>query len=205
MQRRYFFERLHHQHEQIEVKTNHGADDVDPAPRPCEMLCVTRKNRKCEERQRYDAETDGRRETMKREKESRDRRRDGCDQKPFRPIVETFTSKHSKHNDEAGENCDQTDQGVNNGVDLQYHRLPITSVSALNVTSRLLSSRELHTGLLARPFPRCRMNSAVAAPVLEWIINRQRVIPHKTVRAICPTVAMAKESFDVTRGRTATS
>src|ERR1700730_12362573 len=167
MQRGYFFKRLHHSHKKIKVETNHGADDVDPAPRPGETFRVTREDRKCEERQRYDTETDGRRETMKRKKESRDRGRDGCDEKPVRPIVKTFTSKHSKHDDEAGENCDQTDQGVNDGVDLQYHRLPITSVSALNVTSRLLSSRELHTGFLARPFPRCQKNSAVAAPVFE--------------------------------------
>ena len=65
MQRRGFFKQLHDQHKQIEVETNHGADDVDPAPRPDEMLRVTRENRKCEERQRYDAETDGRRETKK--------------------------------------------------------------------------------------------------------------------------------------------
>ena len=87
MQRRNFFKCLHHCDKKIEVETNHAADDVDPAPRPCEMLRVTRKNRKCEERQRYDAETDGRRETMKREKESRDRRREGCDEKPFRPAI----------------------------------------------------------------------------------------------------------------------
>src|SRR6266496_1450989 len=77
MQRRDFFKRLHDQHKQIEVEANHGADDVDPAPRPSEIFRVTRKDRKCEERQRYDAETDGRRKTMEREKESRDRRRDG--------------------------------------------------------------------------------------------------------------------------------
>jgi hypothetical protein len=65
MQRRNFFKRLHHCDKKIEVETNHRADDVDPAPRPCEMLRVTRENRKCEERQRYDAETDGRRETKK--------------------------------------------------------------------------------------------------------------------------------------------
>jgi hypothetical protein len=107
--------------QKIEVETNHRADDVDPAPRPCEMLRVTREDRKREERQRYDAETDGRRETMKREKESRDRRRDGCDEKPFRPAIESIASGHSENNDKAGENCDQANQGVNDGVDLQYH------------------------------------------------------------------------------------
>jgi len=121
MQRWDFFKRLHHCDKKIEVETNHSADDVDPAPRPCEMLRVTRKNRKCEERQRYDAETDGRRETMKREKESRDRRRDGCDEKPFRPAIETLTGKQSEYNNKAGENRDQANQGVNDGVDLQYN------------------------------------------------------------------------------------
>src|SRR5437764_12154643 len=80
---------------------------------------------KCKERQRYNAETDGRRETMERKKESGDGRRDGCDQEPFRPIVETFTSNHSKQNDEPGENWDQTDQRVNDRVRLQYHMVPL--------------------------------------------------------------------------------
>jgi len=128
MQRRDFFKRLHDQHKQIEVETNHGADDVDPAPRPREMFRVTRKDRKCEERQRYDAETDGRRETMEREKESSDRSRDGCAKKPFGPTVEPFTSDHSEQHDETGENRDKTDERVNNGVDMQDHDDPITSV-----------------------------------------------------------------------------
>jgi hypothetical protein len=128
MQRRHFFKRLHDQHKQIEVETNHGADDVDPAPRPREMFWVTRKDRKCEERHRYDAETDGRRKTMEREKESRDRCCHGCDQKPFGPTIETFTADHPEHDDETGENRDETDQRVNDCVDLQDHDDPITSV-----------------------------------------------------------------------------
>ena len=121
MQRRDFFKRLYHCDKKIEVKTNHAADDVDPAPRPCEMLRVTRQDRKCEERQRYDAETDCRRETMKWEKESRDRRRDGCDEKLFRPAIETLIGKHSEYNNKASENRDQANQRVNDSVDLQYH------------------------------------------------------------------------------------
>jgi len=135
MQRRDFFKRLYDQHEQIEVETNHGADDVDPAPRPCEMLRVTREDSKCEERQRYDAETYGRRETMKRKEESCDRRSDGCDEKPFRPAVETLTGKQSEYNNKAGENRDQANQCVSDGVDMQYHGLPITSISMCYVTS----------------------------------------------------------------------
>src|SRR6266481_1476343 len=119
MQPRYFFKRLHHCDKKIKVETNHCADHEDPAPRTGEMFRVTREDRNCEERQRDDAETDGWRETMKRKKESRDRRRDCCDQKPFRPIVETFTSKHSEEADHAGENCNEANQRVNDGVDLQ--------------------------------------------------------------------------------------
>ena len=55
------------------------------------------------------------------EKESRDRRRDSCDEKPFRPAIETLTAKQSEYNNKAGENRDQANQGVNDGVDLQYH------------------------------------------------------------------------------------
>ena len=121
MQRRDFFKQLHDQPEQIEVETNHGADDVDPAPRAHESTGITREDSKCEERQRYDAETDGRGKTMKWEKESRDRRRDGCDEKPFRPAIETLTGKQSEYNNKAGENRDQANQRVNDGVDLQYN------------------------------------------------------------------------------------
>jgi hypothetical protein len=73
------------------------------------------------ERQRYEAETDGRRKPMKWEEEPRDRRRDGCDQKPFCPATETLTGNQSEYNNKAGENRDQANQGVNDGVDLQYH------------------------------------------------------------------------------------
>src|SRR6266699_1488682 len=68
--------------------------------------------------------------------------------KPFCPAIEPFTSKHSKQNDEADENCDQTDQRVNDGVDLQYHGLPITSIFALNVTSRSVAISRLQPALL---------------------------------------------------------
>src|SRR5437660_6435078 len=100
MQRRDFFKRLHHCDKKIKVETNHGADDVDPAPRSREMFRVTREDGKREERQRYDAETDGRRKTMEREKESRDSCRDGCDKKPFCPAIETLTADHSEQHDE---------------------------------------------------------------------------------------------------------
>ena len=99
MQRWDFFKRLHHCDKKIKVETNHCADHEDPAPRTGEMFRVTREDGKCEKRQRYDAETDGRRETMKRKKESRDRRRDGCDQKPFRPAIQAFAAEHADHND----------------------------------------------------------------------------------------------------------
>src|SRR5438552_18872671 len=93
-----FFERLYHYDKKIKVETNHGAYDVDPAPRPGEMFRVTREDRNCEERQRYDPETDGRCETMKREKESSDSCRDSCDEEPFRPAIETLAAEHAEHN-----------------------------------------------------------------------------------------------------------
>jgi hypothetical protein len=55
------------------------------------------------------------------EKEFRDRRRDRCDEKPFRPTIGTLTGKHSEQNNKAGENRDQANQGLNDGVDLQDH------------------------------------------------------------------------------------
>src|SRR5437016_675508 len=98
MERRYFFKRLHHYDKKIKVETNHGADDVDPAPRSGEMFRITRENGKREKRQRYDAQTNGRGETMKGKKESRDRRRDGCDQEPFRPAIQAFAAEHAQDN-----------------------------------------------------------------------------------------------------------
>src|SRR5205823_11700312 len=64
MQRRDFFERLHHRDKKSKVETNHRANDVDTAPRHREIFRVTREDRNCEKRQRYDAETNGRRKTM---------------------------------------------------------------------------------------------------------------------------------------------
>jgi hypothetical protein len=55
------------------------------------------------------------------EREFRDRRRDGCDEKPFRPAIETLTGKHSEYNNKASENREQANQGLNDGVDLQDH------------------------------------------------------------------------------------
>src|SRR5205807_8943435 len=47
--------------------------------------------------------------------------------------------------------------------------------------------------------------SSVAASLLEWIINRQRIGPHETVRAVCASVAASKESFHIIHGRAAAS
>src|SRR5437016_334109 len=100
------------------------------------MLGVTRVNRQREKRQRYDSETDGRREPVKRKKESSDGCCDSRYQKPFRPTVLLRAGKHAKHDDDASENCDQTDKSVNDRIDLQDHRVPMTSVSTRNVTFR---------------------------------------------------------------------
>jgi hypothetical protein len=58
---------------------------------------------------------------MKREKEPGDSRRDGCNEKPFRPDIETLTGKQPEYNNKAGENRDQANQSMNDGVDLQDH------------------------------------------------------------------------------------
>src|SRR5437879_5895232 len=44
MQRRNLLERLHHQHEKIEIETDHRSDDVDPAPGPGQIFPITREN-----------------------------------------------------------------------------------------------------------------------------------------------------------------
>ncbi len=90
------------------------------------MFRVTREDGECEKRQRYDAETDGRRETMKRKKEARDARRDRRYEKPLGPSVEPLAGEQAKQDDQAGKNSYQANQHVNYCVDVQYHRLPIT-------------------------------------------------------------------------------
>jgi hypothetical protein len=44
---------------------------------------------------------------------------------------------------------------------------------------------------------------AMAAPFFEGIIDRQRVVPHETIWAICTNVAAAKQSFHVMYRRAA--
>jgi len=39
--------------------------------------------------------------------------------------------------------------------------------------------------------------SVVAAMLFERVINQKRVVPHKTIRAICANMAAAEESFHI--------
>ena len=86
-QGRNFFEGLHDQNEQVKVETDDSTDRIDPTPCTAESFGVTRVNRQRKKRQRYDSETDGRREPVKRKKESSEGCCDGRYQKPFRPTV----------------------------------------------------------------------------------------------------------------------
>ncbi len=61
--------------------------------------------------------------------------RDGCDEEPFRPAVETLPGKQAEHDNESGEDAGEADQRVNYGVNAQDHGVPITSISTRNVTS----------------------------------------------------------------------
>src|SRR6266542_6510346 len=126
MQGRHFFKQLHDQYKQIEIKTDHGADHVNPAPRPGEMFRITGENCDSEKWQRYDSETDCRREPMKRKKESSDGCEDCCCQKPFRPAIQSFAREHSKQDSDAGEDGDQTNYSVNDRVDKEYHLSPFS-------------------------------------------------------------------------------
>src|SRR5438105_3114658 len=107
---------------------------------PDEMMQVMRVDRHRQYQQRYDADANSRRETMKWKEEAGHARRDRGDQKPFGTSVETFTGEQSEQNDQAGKNSDQADQYMNDCVDVQYHDRPITVTSARNVTFRCNSS-----------------------------------------------------------------
>jgi len=50
------------------------------------------------------------------------------DQEPFGPNIEAFTADHTEQHDQAGENRCETDEGVNDCIDVQDHYDPITSV-----------------------------------------------------------------------------
>src|SRR5439155_21238117 len=85
------------------------------------MFCITREDSHQEDDCRNDTKLDGGRESVKRKEKTRHRGRDCGDQKPFGPTVETFAGEQSEQNDEAGKNCDQAEQCVNDRVDVQYH------------------------------------------------------------------------------------
>src|SRR2546430_8374854 len=65
VQRRNLLERLHDQHEKIEIKTDHRADDVDPTPTPGQILPIARENGQGQKWQRDNSETDRGCETVK--------------------------------------------------------------------------------------------------------------------------------------------
>ena len=73
---------------------------------------------------------------MERKEEPGHARRHGRDQKPFGPAIETLAGEQSKQDDKASEDSNKTDQRMNCCVNVQYHDLPITSISTRNVTSR---------------------------------------------------------------------
>src|SRR5947207_15907830 len=85
------------------------------------MLSVPRVDRYQQYERRNGTKLDRGRDSVKRKEKTRHRGRDGGDQEPFGPTVETFAGEQSEQNDEAGKNCDQAEQCVNNRVDLQYH------------------------------------------------------------------------------------
>jgi hypothetical protein len=130
MKRRNFFKRLHDENEDVEIQRNHRTDDVDPAPGSGELPRITRVNCNRKHERRNDAELKSRRETMKRKEEAGHRRCYRSDEKPLRPTAETLAAKHTKHDDQAGEDCDKTDQCMNDCVDVQYHVLSISFIFA---------------------------------------------------------------------------
>src|SRR5439155_27041202 len=112
---------MHYPKEDEEIQSQDGSDGINPAPRAREMLSIPRVDRYQQYERRNDTKLDGGRDSVKRKEKTRHRSRDCGDQEPFGPTVETFAGEQSKQNDEAGKNCDQAEQCVNNRVDVQYH------------------------------------------------------------------------------------
>src|SRR4029077_1010067 len=67
---------------------------------------------------------------MKRKEEAGHRRCHRSDKKPLRPTAKTLAGKQSEQNNEAGDDCDKTDQCMNDCVDVQYHGLSISFICA---------------------------------------------------------------------------
>src|SRR5689334_6754040 len=66
LQRRYLEEALHHEHEEIEIETNHRGDGVYPAGPTLELRTVERPQRDREHHARDDAGADGGSESVER-------------------------------------------------------------------------------------------------------------------------------------------
>src|SRR5207244_10755286 len=86
-----------------------------------EMLCIPRVDRYYQHDRRNDPQLDGRRDSVKRKEKTRHRGRDCGEKEPFGPTVETFAGEQSEQHDEADKNCNQAEQWVNDGGDVQYH------------------------------------------------------------------------------------
>ena len=82
--------------------------------------------------------------------------------------------------------------------------LAIAETPAPKRVARKIASRMLRFhGHWARSFS-VRISTA-AAPLLKGVVNRQCVIPHKTIRAIGASVTAAKHRLHVLRSRSALS
>src|SRR5512142_576310 len=61
------------------------------------------------------------------------------------------------------------------------------------------------TNRILRSYGQCACSSSTRstapAPLLERIVNRQRVVPHETIRTLCTSMAAAKERFHIVYGR----
>src|SRR6266850_7066571 len=114
---------LHDQDEEVKVKRDDGADDVDPAPGAGEMKGVARRDRCGEDDQREDAKDDGRRDPAEGKEETGDGGRNRRDEKHERPAIHAICFEQSPKDDEPGENSNQTERHMNQGKSVHGNTL----------------------------------------------------------------------------------
>ena len=112
MKRADLLERLHHQHEAVEVESGDGRHDVDPAPRTGEVEQVDGGERRDQQHGRYDTGADGGREGGDGEEKAGDGGQRRGDKKDVRDPTWRCAAQHASERDNARHDADEADHDV---------------------------------------------------------------------------------------------
>jgi len=101
-------ERLYDGNEHVEIKGEHGADDVDVPPCAQKLPRIKGVDRHCQAQKGDYSDDVGGHDVISREKEAGDARRHRHRQKSGRPTREKLPAKEPEHCDISGEKSDET-------------------------------------------------------------------------------------------------